>query len=76
MHNSRRSELVFRLCLYIVMGPAAGAFGGVLASAILSLDHFGSTHRWEMIFAIEGQSFLFLIAVDSRGPIESCNVNS
>ncbi|KAJ9663190.1 hypothetical protein H2198_000951 [Neophaeococcomyces mojaviensis] len=50
----RRSELVFRLCLYIVMGPLAGAFGGLLASAILSLDHFGSTKRWEMIFAIEG----------------------
>ena len=51
----RRSELVFRLCLYIVMGPFAGAFGGILASAILSLDNFGSTHRWEMIFAIEGK---------------------
>ncbi|KAK5079947.1 hypothetical protein LTR24_008795 [Lithohypha guttulata] len=50
----RRSELVFRLCLYIVMGPFAGTFGGILASAILSLDNFGSTHRWEMIFAIEG----------------------
>lgn len=51
----RRSELVFRLCLYIVMGPFAGAFGGILASAILSLDHFGGTQRWEMIFAIEGK---------------------
>jgi len=53
---SRRSELVFRLCLYIVMGPFAGAFGGLLASAILTLDNFGSTKRWEMIFAIEGKS--------------------
>lgn len=50
-----RSELVFRLCMYIVMGPIAGAFGGLLASAILKLDHFGSTKRWEMIFAIEGK---------------------
>ena len=29
-------------------------FGGLLASAILSLDRFGSTKRWEMVFAIEG----------------------
>ncbi|KAI9880736.1 MAG: hypothetical protein M1823_006709, partial [Watsoniomyces obsoletus] len=50
----RRSELVFRLALYVVMAPLAGAFGGLLASAILTLDSFGSTKRWEMIFAIEG----------------------
>ncbi|KAF9259714.1 MFS general substrate transporter [Marasmius fiardii PR-910] len=50
----RRSELAFRLSLYIAMAPLAGAFGGLLASAILSLDHFGSLHRWRMIFAIEG----------------------
>lgn len=50
----RRSELGFRLALYIVMAPLAGAFGGLLASAILRLDHFGSVHGWRMIFAIEG----------------------
>ncbi|KAF1930191.1 putative MFS transporter [Didymella exigua CBS 183.55] len=50
----RRSELAFRLSLYIVMAPLAGAFGGLLASAILTLDHFGGLHRWRMIFAIEG----------------------
>jgi MFS family permease len=36
------------------MAPLAGAFGGLLASAILTLDHFGSLHTWRMIFAIEG----------------------
>lgn len=36
------------------MAPLAGAFGGLLASAILTLDHFGSLRRWRMIFAIEG----------------------
>jgi sugar phosphate permease len=36
------------------MAPLAGAFGGLLASGILTLDHFGSLHRWRMIFAIEG----------------------
>ncbi|KAL2432200.1 putative transporter [Exophiala dermatitidis] len=50
----RRSELAFRLSLYIVMAPLAGAFGGLLASAILKLDHFGSLHQWRMIFAVEG----------------------
>ncbi|KAK0383399.1 hypothetical protein NLU13_9311 [Sarocladium strictum] len=50
----RRAELTFRLSLYLVMAPLAGAFGGLLASAILKLSHFGRFHRWEMIFAIEG----------------------
>ncbi|KAK5626052.1 hypothetical protein RRF57_001767 [Xylaria bambusicola] len=40
----RRSELTFRLSLFIVMAPLAGAFGGLLASGILTLDHFGSLH--------------------------------
>lgn len=50
----RRSELAFRLALYIAAAPLAGAFSGLLASGILKLDSFGSTHRWQMIFAIEG----------------------
>ncbi|KGO74106.1 Major facilitator superfamily domain, general substrate transporter [Penicillium italicum] len=50
----RRSELAFRLSLYIVMAPLAGAFGGLLASGILMLDHVGSLRSWRMIFAIEG----------------------
>ena len=50
----RRRELAFRLSLYIVAAPLAGAFGGLLASAILTLDHFGMLHSWRMIFGIEG----------------------
>ncbi|KAI1826777.1 MFS general substrate transporter [Xylaria intraflava] len=50
----RRSELAFRLSLFIVMAPLAGAFGGLLASGILTLDHFGGLHSWRMIFGIEG----------------------
>lgn len=49
-----RSELTFRVSLYIVSASLAGAFGGLLASAILTLDHFGSLQKWRMIFAIEG----------------------
>jgi sugar phosphate permease len=60
----RRSELTFRLSLYIVTAPLAGAFGGLIASAILTLDSFGSLKRWRMIFAIEGiiTSVLAIIA--------------
>ncbi len=36
------------------MAPLAGAFGGLLASGILTLDHFGGLHSWRMIFGIEG----------------------
>ncbi|KAI6787062.1 putative MFS transporter [Hortaea werneckii] len=50
----RRSELALRLALYVVAAPLAGAFGGLLASGILTLDRFGSLVRWRMIFAIEG----------------------
>lgn len=50
----KRSELAFRLSLYIVMAPLAGAFGGLLASGILKLSHLGSLHTWRMIFIIEG----------------------
>ncbi|KAG9513662.1 putative MFS transporter, partial [Aureobasidium melanogenum] len=50
----RRSELAWRLGLYVVAAPLAGAFGGLLASAILKLDHFAGLKAWRMIFAIEG----------------------
>lgn len=50
----RRSELAFRLSLYIVTAPLSGAFGGLLASGILKLHHFGGMHSWRMIFGIEG----------------------
>jgi sugar phosphate permease len=36
------------------MAPLAGAFGGLLASGILTLSHFGGLHSWRMIFGIEG----------------------
>ncbi|KAI9047279.1 hypothetical protein LZ554_008730 [Drepanopeziza brunnea f. sp. 'monogermtubi'] len=59
----RRSELAFRLSLYIVSAPIAGAFGGLLASGILKLDGFGSLHSWRMIFAIEGIFTCFLALI-------------
>lgn len=50
----RRAELAFRLSVYVVMAPLAGAFGGLLASGILKLESFGMFESWRMIFAIEG----------------------
>ena len=50
----RRSELTFRLAIYQVMSPVAGAVGGLLASAILNVDSVGSIKGWRMIFVIEG----------------------
>lgn len=32
----------------------AGAFGGLLASAILRTPNIGSVHSWQKIFLIEG----------------------
>ena len=57
------SELAFRLSLYIVMAPLSGAARGLLASAILKLNHFGSTKGWQMIFAIEGVATIVLALV-------------
>ncbi|KAI1457058.1 putative MFS transporter [Annulohypoxylon moriforme] len=50
----RRSELVFRISLFIVMSPLAGAFGGLLASGILGLSNIGEVKAWRMIFLVEG----------------------
>lgn len=53
----RHAELTFRLSLYIVMAPLAGAFGGLLASAILRLPAIGSkvpSGSWRAIFVVEG----------------------
>lgn len=58
-----RAELTFRLGLSSSAGPIMGATSGLAASAILSLDHFGSLTKWRMIFAIEGMITLILAAV-------------
>ncbi|KAJ8085616.1 hypothetical protein PM082_004434 [Marasmius tenuissimus] len=49
----RQSELAFRLSTYVAMTPLAGAFGGLLASGILSMNSFISLHRWRMIHGVE-----------------------
>ncbi|KAM6509556.1 hypothetical protein FALCPG4_017208 [Fusarium falciforme] len=56
----RASELVFRIACYIVTAALAGAFGALLASAILTMDSFGSLRTWRMIFGIEGMITMVL----------------
>lgn len=50
----RRAELSFRLALYMVAAPLAGATGALLASGILKMDSFAGVERWRMIFVVEG----------------------
>lgn len=50
----RKSELSFRLALYLFTAPCAGAFGGLLASGILKINSIGRVHSWQNIFLIEG----------------------
>jgi MFS family permease len=48
----RKEEFVFRLSMYVVSAPLAGAFGGLLASGILKIPHIGKYHTWRMIFIV------------------------
>ncbi|SCV72258.1 BQ2448_4952 [Microbotryum intermedium] len=50
----RKDELGFRLAMYVVCTPLAGAFGGLLASGLLRVPSFGPIHTWRMIFFAEG----------------------
>ncbi|KAF9484525.1 MFS general substrate transporter [Pholiota conissans] len=51
----RRKEMVIRIGLFLGISPAlAGAFGGLLASGLLSIRDFGVVHTWRKIFFAEG----------------------
>ncbi|KAJ3533624.1 hypothetical protein NMY22_g7259 [Coprinellus aureogranulatus] len=51
----RRRELVLRIGLFNGIAPAlSGAFGGLIASALLRIGDFGYIQRWRKIFLIEG----------------------
>lgn len=50
----QRAELSFRLALYMVAAPLAGATGALLASGILKMDSFAGVEAWRMIFVVEG----------------------
>ncbi|KAH6647778.1 major facilitator superfamily domain-containing protein [Truncatella angustata] len=59
----RRSEFTFRVAVFVVMAPLAGAFGGLLASGITSMTNIGGLHSWRMIFFVEGIITIGLSAI-------------
>ncbi|TFK39756.1 MFS general substrate transporter [Crucibulum laeve] len=51
----RRNELVLRVGIFVGLSPTlAGAFGGLLASGLLSVSNIGVVSSWRKIFLIEG----------------------
>lgn len=51
----RRDELVLRNGVFFGIAPSlAGAFGGLVASGLLSVPNIGGVVRWRKIFLIEG----------------------
>jgi len=51
----RRSEFVLRVGIFFGLAPTlSGAFGGLLASGLLSVKDFGTIHSWRKLFLIEG----------------------
>ncbi|GAA6005626.1 uncharacterized protein JCM10292_006718 [Rhodotorula paludigena] len=58
----RKDELGFRLSCYIVCAPLAGAFGGLLASGLLSIDNIGAYSGWRNIFLVRLHSGHFPLA--------------
>lgn len=50
----RKSELAFRVSLYIFTSPLGGAFSGLLASGILKIRSIGTVRTWAMLFLVEG----------------------
>jgi len=50
----RREELQLRISLFYASASLSGAFGGLLASAILKLNGHGNLAGWRWIFILEG----------------------
>ncbi|TFK53257.1 MFS general substrate transporter [Heliocybe sulcata] len=51
----RRGELVLRVGIFFGLSPTiAGAFGGLLASGLLSIPDIGAVASWRKIFLVEG----------------------
>ncbi|KAI5120749.1 hypothetical protein M0805_007823 [Coniferiporia weirii] len=51
----RRSELILRIGIFFGLAPTlSGAFGGLIASGLLSINDIGSVTSWRKIFLVEG----------------------
>ncbi|KIK59579.1 hypothetical protein GYMLUDRAFT_169512 [Collybiopsis luxurians FD-317 M1] len=69
----RRSEIVFRVGIFFgISTPLAGAFGGLLASGLLSIGDIGIVTSWRKIFLVGiitsgiGIMCMFVIPADPR----------
>jgi len=49
-----RAEVGLRMALFFSAATAAGAFGGLLARAIMLMDHTAGLRAWQWIFILEG----------------------
>jgi uncharacterized membrane protein len=53
-----RHECGLRMALFFSAATAAGAFGGLVARAIMEMDGIAGLASWQWIFLIEGLATL------------------
>ncbi|KAK7695993.1 hypothetical protein QCA50_000633 [Cerrena zonata] len=56
----RRHELQQRVGIFFAAGSMSGAFGGLLATAILKMDGVGGLAGWRWIFILEGLATIII----------------
>jgi MFS family permease len=56
----KRDQIQFRMTLLFTAASLAGAFSGLLASAILGMDGRAGHKGWQWIFILVRDPFLFL----------------
>lgn len=61
-----RSEQGLRMAIFFSAATAAGAFGGLLARAIMLMDYTSGLRAWQWIFILEG-IVTFVIGESYRG---------
>jgi hypothetical protein len=64
----KRRECGIRMAIFFSAATAAGAFGGLLARAIMFLDGKRGLKAWSWIFIIEGAATI-LIGMSPRTPL-------
>ncbi|KAF9970571.1 hypothetical protein BGZ73_006712 [Actinomortierella ambigua] len=59
----KRSEISFRVAIFLSFNILAGSTGGLLAAAISNLDGFLGLHAWQWVFVVEAVPTLMLAGV-------------
>lgn len=68
----RRGEVTTRISFFMLASAGlSSGFGGLLASALLSIDHIGSISSWRNIFLVEG----YVLVLISEVLIFRTNIN-